>query len=107
MSHFYKKLCYNLKKKVKTGDFYNKLKICTELQNEIRMLIPEEARNNRDHAIWKTNTYSVYKGYGFDCYELINALFMFDNTLGDNLDVHSTIMHAYCFLHPEVTPTQY
>ncbi len=90
-----------------------------DLQNEIRGLIPDSAKNDPEHELWSHYSYDSLREAGFDCYEHMVAIYRYDTartptaapfsqlSFGINLNIFSVLRHFYCYLHPETVCTFY
>lgn len=72
----------------------------TNLQNEIRALVPEDAINNESHALWKKIAYPTFRKHNFDLISVLSWICKYDGTIGDNLNIWSTIKTVYAYHNP-------
>ena len=93
-------------------DFMKQVAQNLELQNELRSLIPEEAKNNESHPIWNNNkhvTYSVIRWQDFDylayLYRIVYSRGVNIGGIGDKLNIYSLIERIYSFHHPDAQYT--
>lgn len=77
----------------------------TNLQNEIRALVPVDAINNEGHALWKQIAYPTFQKHNFDLISVLTWICKFDGTIGDNLNIWSTIKTVYKCNHPDLVCT--
>lgn len=68
-------------------------------------LIPEDAKNNPAHPLWRKHGYTAYRKYDFLLAVLLKSMYRFDGTLGDNLNIHSTVSYFYCYANPDIKST--
>lgn len=87
--------------KIDMAEFLSVLKSDTDLQNELRTLVPEEARNDPACNLWKKYSYSMLEKYKFDLYELLLSMSRLDGSISDNLNVFGRISKIYSFVHPD------
>lgn len=92
--------------KIDMAKFLSVLKSDTSLQNELRTLVPEEARDNPACDLWKKYSYPTLEKYEFDLYELLISMSRLDGSISDNLNVFSRISKIYSFVHPGVVCTK-
>jgi len=87
--------------------FIKLLKTDESLRGEIRSFVPSEAIHDSKHAFWKDISHSVLEQYDFDFLKLLFKICRFDGTLGDNLNIFSTISCAYYYYVPHLSCTDY
>lgn len=92
--------------KIDMAEFLSMLKSDTNLQNELRALVPKEARDNLACDLWKEYSYPTLAKYNFDLYELLISMSRLDGSISDNLNVFSRISKVYFFVHPGVVCTK-
>ena len=85
--------------------FINELNCNKELQNQIRDLISIDDASNRNSMLWKRISFDALKSHDFDSMCLLNAICKYDNSISDNLNLHSTLREIYCYYNPEVICT--
>ncbi len=71
----------------------------------INKLIPEEAKNNPNHPVWRGYSYDALKKENFILWNHVQNMGRFDGSLGDYLNTFSRISHFFCYLHPDFIPT--
>lgn len=76
------------------------------LQKAVFDLVPQEARYNPDHPLWKGFSYDSIKKHDFDLYRLLLTRMDFDGTIGDNLNIFAYIHYFYVYQHPEIKATE-
>ncbi len=76
------------------------------VQNAIKTLIPQEAKNNKSNELWKKISFETLQKYDFSLFALLMQMCRFDNSIPDNLNIFATIRRVYCFLHPEFICTK-
>ena len=76
------------------------------LQNELRALVPADAINNEDHTLWKRIGYNTFRKHKFDLVSVLACICKFDGTIGDNLNIWSTVETVYKFNHPDLVCTK-
>ena len=86
-------------------DFVQLINNDKSLQTYIRELIPEEMKNNPDHAIWKNYCYEAMKNNDFDILKVIATYPKRNNVIRDSVNVFGIFEAIYCFLHPEIKCT--
>lgn len=75
------------------------------VQEEIRRLVPAEAKNNQQHSFWDRISFATLEKFNFDYLAFLLSLSRFDGTLGDNLNIFSLIKIAYDYYRPELKYT--
>lgn len=75
------------------------------VQEDLRALIPEEAKGNREHPLWKYYAYSALHATGFDLFAHVKKMYRFDASLSDNLNIWGTIEAFYRYHHPDFSFT--
>lgn len=91
---------------IEMSDFFEQLNKDVELQEELRNLLPTDAVNNPDHALWEKYSYSAAKKYDFDFLKQLRACCRFDLSISDNLNIFGSIRCIYCFVHPTLICTK-
>lgn len=91
---------------IEMSDFFEQLNKDVELQEELRNLLPTDAVNNPDHALWEKYSYSAAKKYDFDFLNQLRACCRFDLSISDNLNIFGSIRCIYCFVHPTLICTK-
>lgn len=61
------------------------------LINTLNALIPEDSKNNPKHPIWSKYSYDAMEKVAFDLWNEINSIALFDDSLGDNLNIFGII----------------
>lgn len=94
---------------IKVNDFISILKQDTVLQNELTQLIPRDAVNNPEHKLWENISYDSFKNNDFDFLKFLEWMRKMsgsrEGTMGDNLNIFSSIKTVYTFSHPDVKCT--
>ncbi len=90
-----------LSAEIRADEFINLIKNDYDLKIDIQNLIPYDARDNPKHEIWEKISYMAFKCYDFNCYKFIIENFSLDDSIGDNLNIHSTIKSFYIYTHPD------
>ena len=86
----------------KGGYFLVYLKEDVDLQNEIRGLIPKDARNNCSHELWKNIPISPYRDVSnYDLFEFIVKRCEFNLSLGENLNIFRALYKFYHCYYPD------
>lgn len=85
--------------------FLAQLKADFALQQQLRNLLPIEAIDNKDYALWKRISFDTFKKYNFDLYYLLIKMFRFNDSIADNLNIFGTIKSVYCYSHPNTVCT--
>ncbi len=75
------------------------------LKDELRKLIPTDAIGNPAHPIWKNIGYSALSGDGFDFVKSLKRICRFDERIGDNLNIWSSIWAVYRYHFPNTPVT--
>lgn len=91
---------------IEMPEFIHALRTNDTLIQQLRELIPTDARYNREHPIWMQHAYSAVYPYKFDLYEYIVQFYRLDGTIGDNLNIFCTVKRFYSFVHPEIECTE-
>ena len=86
-------------------EFVGILKTDINVQSELNSIIPEEAKWNKDHPLWKNIAFTFLLEYDFDLYRGIVARNKFDNSISDNLNIWGTIHAIYIYIKPELPYT--
>lgn len=76
------------------------------LINTLNALIPEDSKNNPKHPIWSKYSYDAMEKVAFDLWNEINRIALFDDSLGDNLNIFGIIRTFYCYSHPDFQCTK-
>lgn len=92
---------------VHMSEFITQLKTDPLLQEFLRNLVPEDARYNPDHALWKQIYYGSFKQFDFDFLRFLNWICRYDGSIGDNLDLFSCIRCVYSFYNPDIKVTSW
>ena len=71
------------------------------IRDSLNSLIPQDAKWNYSHPLWKFHGYQPLLRCDFDLSKSILERFKFDDTNGDNLNVHSAIKRIHRFNFPE------
>ena len=71
------------------------------LQDELNSIIPQEAKYNQEHPLWKRIAYSFLLEYGFDLYKAIIDRHKFDDSIADNLNIFGSIQRIYTYTNPD------
>lgn len=69
-----------------------------DMKKYISSLIPDEAKENREHSFWENVDYDVLQEIGFDPYKLFMSFMRFDGTIGDSLNL-SSFLYKLCRYH--------
>lgn len=77
------------------------------LFNQLRELVPQSARDNEEHPLWKRISFDTLKHNDFDVYKCLCWLCRFDGSIADNLNIFATIRRVYTFSHPSVECTNH
>ena len=73
-----------------------------QVQSELNNLIPEEAKWDEDHPLWKHVAFSFLLEYDFDLHRGIMARRLLDDSMGDNLNIWGTIHRIYEYINPDL-----
>lgn len=88
-------------------EFIPLLKNDETTRKEINMLIPEQAKRNREHDFWeKRISYTSLRNSDFDLIKFLNWLARFDGSIGDNLNIFAIIQAVYLYHCPDLPCTQ-
>lgn len=82
------------------NDFAAVLHADPKVQDALNRLIPEDAKNNKKHAIWEKCSFQAMVRYGFNLYAYLCGRFKFDNSLGDNLNIFGWVSRVYRYRDP-------
>ena len=82
-------------------DFVAALQCDDQLRKQVNGLMPSDAINEPQHDIWKRFSYETASLCGFEIVAILKKLCVFDNSLGDNLNVFATISFFYIFNYPD------
>lgn len=88
-------------------DFLRLLHTDAIFRDQLRELVPQPAKSNPDHPLWKKISFDSLKRYNFDFYRFLCWLCRFNGSIADNLNVFSAIQRVYTFSHPDIKCTNY
>lgn len=71
------------------------------VQEDLRALIPQEAKGNREHPLWKCHAYSPLQANAFDLFAFVKKMHRLDGSIADNLNIWGTIRAFYHYHHPD------
>ena len=77
--------------------FISALKYDENLQTQICDMLPNEAINERSHALWKKISYDSLKKAGFNFLHHLQQMHRFDGSIEDNLNIFGSIYAVYSF----------
>lgn len=93
--------------------FLKKLQDDPELQEYIRRLVPEEAKEDPSHVFWKSVSYPSVKRDHFDYYRFIFRMANSDLwashpdiRIGKYLNIFSLLKKAYLYYYPDIVCTR-
>ena len=93
--------------------FLKKLQDDPELQEYIRRLVPEEAKEDPSHVFWKSVSYQSVKRDHFDYYRFIFRMANSDlwashpdGRIGKHFNIFSLLKKAYLYYHPDIVCTR-
>ena len=93
--------------------FLKKLQDDPELQEYIRRLVPEEAKEDPSHVFWKSVSYPSVKRDHFDYYRFIFRMANSDlwashpdGRIGKYLNIFSLLKKAYLYYYPDIVCTR-
>jgi hypothetical protein len=72
-------------------DYLAKLRDNEPLVDQLRTLVPAEAKTNRSHPLWNKLSFETFQQYDFDLFRVLTGICRLDGTLGDNLSAYSLI----------------
>ncbi len=81
-------------------DFLTLLYSNPNLIYSLNTLVPEDSKNNPNHPIWSKFSYDAMEKVAFKLWDEINSIALFDDSLGDNLNIFGIIKTFYCYSHP-------
>lgn len=87
-------------------EFIPLLRTDADLRQQLSDLIPDDAKEDPGHDLWKRYSYSALKMFGFDVTRLLENRHKFNGTIQDNLNIFGTIRTIYTFFYPEIVCTQ-
>lgn len=87
---------------IEMKEFVTVLQSDKESQDTISKLVPQEAVNNPEHEYWTTAPYKALEQNSFDYYRLLLKICHFDDSIGDNLNLFSSLARGYQYYHPEL-----
>lgn len=73
-----------------------------EMKRYISSLVPDEAKEDRGHSIWEYVNYDVLRNVNFDPYKLLMTFMRFDNSIGDSLNLSSSLHDLYRYHYPDI-----
>jgi len=79
--------------------FIEYLKTDNKLRETVSELLPKEIARDSKNPYWKTNSYKLYASENFDTLKVINKLCSFNNSFGDNYDLHHELLSVYKLTH--------
>lgn len=71
------------------------------VQEEIRALIPQEAKENREHPLWQYHAYDPLHATAFDLFVYLKKARRFDGSIADNLNIWGTLRAFYSYHSPD------
>ena len=85
--------------KISVPEFDKEIKNNKALLAEVNGLIPDEAKCNPNHELWKRYSYYDFKAENFNLYNHIMRITKVSDRIDDGLDYFSTIefFYRYCF----------
>ena len=86
-------------------DYLELLRSDPSLQAQLRNLVPQEARGCPAHPLWKRFSYTAFSDVNFDLLAFLRRICRFDGSLGDNLNVYSSISGVYQSRNPALPLT--
>ena len=86
--------------KIEMSEYLSVLTANFNLQDELNSIIPQEAKYNQEHPLWKRIAYSFLFEYDFDLYKGIIDRHKFDDSIEDNLNIWGTIHTLYSYANP-------
>ena len=93
--------------------FLKRLQDDPELQEYIRRLVPEAAKEDPSHVFWKSVSYQSVKRDHFDYYRFIFRMANSDlwashpdGRIGKYLNIFSLLKKAYLYYHPDIVCTR-
>lgn len=87
--------------RIEMEEFIALLNVSSQLQDDLRNLVPPEAKNNRAHGLWRKYSYDAIAGADFDLYRYLKKTFRFSGDIADNLNIFGCISAIYINLHPD------
>ena len=91
---------------LKMKDFIKLLHTDINLSNQIRALVPTDAINNENHKLWNKISFSTFQKHDFDLLSVLSWVCKYDGTIGDNLNIWSTIKTVYAYNNPDLQYTK-
>ena len=76
-----------------------------ELKTYISNLIPVDAVNNPGHILWKNYSYDALFEVDFDLYQHLMYIVRLDGSIGDSLNLSSSLYRVYSYHYPETKLT--
>lgn len=90
---------------MKMKDFVRKMETEKDLQDYIREMIPKEVLTCPEHPILKVPGYPLLERHNYDLFEALHG-YRFNDSLGDNLNIYTTLESYYCYYFPETQCTE-
>lgn len=72
---------------------------------ELNKLIPDDAIKNVNHPIWSHYSFEALNDASFELSRYLLSAFKFDNSIGDNLNIFSTIKYFALYNNPGIRYT--
>lgn len=87
------------------ADFVAVLCADPKVQDALNSLIPEDAKYNEKHDIWKKFSYHALKDYRFDLCAYIWSRHRYDGTIEKALNIFGVVSHFYSYWSPNFVCT--
>ena len=84
--------------------FVKRLEMDRSVVQALEQLIPEDAKENREHPFWKQISFDVFKDVGSTAIGLLHRLARFSGTIDDAYNIHSAVSCLYIGSHGEDIP---
>lgn len=93
--------------KISAPEFMLEAKTNEELQNAINSLIPDDAKYNPSHELWRRFSYEAISHYDFVLYDFIKATKKINDKLGDCLNIFGDVKYFYSHAYPDAYISDY
>ena len=91
--------------KMRMIDFLQLLKNNEELRQYIRTLIPDYAKNVKEHPFWNGEFYTLIKHSNYDLLKYIEGVCKLNGSASDNYKIWSIFYSVYKYEHPNLDYT--
>ncbi|MBP3334211.1 MAG: hypothetical protein J6M35_09225 [Clostridia bacterium] len=90
---------------IEISEFIYEVKQNPKAMEYVINIIPQEAINNRYHAVWRNISYDWACACGFNAWKGVCNICRMDDSIGDNLNIWTTLHAIYSYNHPDLPYT--